>query len=226
MSKPRHIPPPPTKYGPQPAQAKPAQGARPGGAAVPPPPTRYGVVPAPPASIQAKPLAPNLPLVLQAMEESKEIAESIGARIRRRNTGSRFKSERMREKLGATKQIIKYSTTASRGSWNNKRPGWYDETWEKLATNSGVDPMQYTCVKCGKGPLYRKKDAPNQPRADDATIDHKKNWWDYITSNAKPRHDGSISSVSARRAYNDLANLQIMCRSCNAKKNGPKNVHD
>lgn len=222
MSKTRHIPPPPTKYGPQPAQTKASHDGKPACSAVPPPPTRYGVVPA----VQAKPMATHHLMVLQAMEDNDDIEESIASRISRRNTGNRFKSTRMRDKLGATKQIIKYSTPIAKGGWNNKRPGWYDETWEKLATNAAVDPMEYTCVKCGKGPIYRKKDAPNQARADDATIDHKKDWWNYITSKAKPRHDGTISSVSAKRAYNDLKNLQIMCRSCNAQKNGPKNVHD
>ncbi|MEO0034735.1 MAG: rhs protein [Pseudomonadota bacterium] len=52
------------------------------------------------------------------------------------------------------------------------------------------------------------------------------NWKKYIYDTAKPEDDGQISKTSAKAAYNDLANLQIMCRSCNAKKNGPKNVFD
>ena len=83
----------------------------------------------------------------------------------------------------------------------------------------------FKCVECKKY-FYRQIDNPGQDRADDATIDHVEQFEKYIREHAEPDDEGNITSSSAQEASNDLDNLEIRCRSCNAIKNGERNVFD
>ncbi len=58
------------------------------------------------------------------------------------------------------------------------------------------------------------------------TLDHKTQWKQYILSNAEPDEGGEITTKAARDAYNDTANLETMCQSCNSSKNGKRGVFD
>lgn len=133
-----------------------------------------------------------------------------------------------------SKKIKKDYYRVRPGDWDGStRPAWYEETWTSLALNKKATtvPKKYRCcvAKCTNNgrDIYRLKDRAQSPTgnaADDATIDHKISWKDYIYR--KAGDGGGITKGEARRAYNDVRNLQIMCRSCNARKNGPKNVFD
>lgn len=221
--------PPPTAF-PAPAavQVKSAAGR------IAPPPVKFAA----PIGLQAKAAPPavrlpqiaKVPLALRpggAIQKSE--SDSIGSRVRRRSVGSSFKSPRLREQYEATayEEQPVYKEPKVRGRWDYKtRPAWYETTWDALSDDASQDPAPYTCVDCSVSPIYRKKDAPQQDRKTDATIDHKRQWMKYVSENGAPDGDGHVTSIGAKDAYNDVSNLQIMCRSCNARKNGEHNVFD
>lgn len=160
-----------------------------------------------------------------------QMMETIGSRVGRRNMGSRIRSARRREQLGTNagerRLIVRYIERVARGHWNGRtRPAWEERVWRELA--DGVrQPHTYTCTECDRSPIYRRRDAPaGSDRRHDATVDHIINWRTYIYDNAEPDDDGRITSRAAKIAYNDTDNLQILCRSCNSRKNGPRNIYD
>jgi GNAT superfamily N-acetyltransferase len=188
-------------------------------------------------------VSPRITRTLQRAEDT------IGGRVSRHNQAERFHSPRLRERYHpyddsvdrerdrdaqdaarAASPTRRYTPLRRRGMWDGRsRPPWEDATWTALAAGQEIDGTCYYLCKhppgCGKK-VYRKKDRPGQHREDDATIDHKTDFKKWIHENAAPDGDGEITSLAAREASNDLKNLQVLCRSCNARKNGPRNVFD
>jgi hypothetical protein len=219
-----------------------------------PPPTRFGGGSTQPkagvgthqpshSSMAVRPTAANLhgsrlhalntTAAVQCMEQG-----FIGDRVREKGNVTKqitkFKnsrSERLRTTYGqgTGKTAPQYYGSKKNGYWDySTRPSFRESLWIDLADSSrkknGI--YHYTCVQCDKD-ILRMKDKPSKkPSVDDATIDHKVDWKKYILSAAAPDAEGAITQIAAVNAYNDLKNLQIMCRSCNASKNGPKGIYD
>lgn len=139
-----------------------------------------------------------------------------------------------------------------RNLWNERRPQFEEATWTTMLARvpcrvqNGVG--LYRCPEC-KNEVPRKRDL-NRLKINDiqtltgvakdtrerksdfiarlnvVSLDHRTDWKQYIWSNAEPTSTGEITKAAAKVAYNDTDNLQVMCKSCNSSKNGPKGVYD
>lgn len=112
--------------------------------------------------------------------------------------------------------------------WNGyTRPNFTDDTWETMLNSvlSKVRKDGVTVYQCSDGAYYpRKRD--RKKKESYVTLDHKKNWKDYIYDNAEPDLEGEITKNAAKKAYNDIGNLEVMSNSKNSSKSGPKNKYD
>jgi len=180
--------------------------------------------------------------VIQRMEEEKSIGERLGKR-------SAFNKMTDRQKKlfggidGTAARAGRRSDAADRSDakreelreavrrnlWNGKsRPAFTPDTLTQILAGTKFKARKKDGVKvykCKDGKFYpRKKDrVGNEPFV---SIDHHKNWKEYILSTAAPEEDGNISKTSASAAYNDLSNLVLMSSDQNSSKNGPKGVFD
>lgn len=177
--------------------------------------------------------------VIQKMDEDKK-EESIGDRLagrraygkmtsrQRKNADRRMKTPYDRPGGSSRRSAIRerLKERVARGLWNEiSRPSFTEETWDTMlgATASRERADGVTVYRAVDGEFYpRKRDRVG--KEDFITLDHKKNWKEYILSNAAPESDGKISKISAREAYNDTANLQLMSSKANSSKNGPKGM--
>ena len=183
--------------------------------------------------------------VVQKMDDEEEKKESIGARIARRGA---FKKMTRRQQKVALKQSkfsgvsdLKFNRREfdlkrraramkirSRNLWDGfTRPSFTEETWQNMlgATDSQVRGDGVTVYKAIDGNFYpRKRD--RKGKEDFITLDHIKNWKEYILSTAEPDSSGEITKTSAKAAYNDETNLQLMSSSANSSKSGPKGKFD
>ena len=115
-----------------------------------------------------------------------------------------------------------------RGLWDSKtRPSFTDKTLDTMLSSVK------TKVRADNVTVYECEDGTYCPRKTDrvgneayVTLDHNKNWKEYILSNAQPEDDGQITQNSAKNAYNDTKNLVVMSNVQNSKKNGPRSVLD
>ncbi|RLJ80636.1 hypothetical protein [Pedobacter alluvionis] len=180
--------------------------------------------------------------VIQRMEEEKSIGERLSKR-------SAFKKMTDRQKKlfggidGDAARAGRRSDAADRSNakrqelrdavrrnlWNGRsRPAFTHDTLNQILAGTDSKARKKDGVK-----VYRCKDGKFYPRKKDrvgkepfVSIDHNKNWKEYILSTAEPEEDGNISKVSASVAYNDLTNLVLMSSNQNSSKNGPKGVFD
>lgn len=236
QSRPPAVPPPAVRAVPVPAPVP--------AVSLPPRPAAPAGRPAPPGPQPVHPLPAGNTLQLMKRKSTLDapkgnkklhVENSIASRVRDRNSASRFKSERLRNKIVKPRKTkkkgggrVQYYEPRERGIWNGKsRPPWDGETWDALWArgNSKTDTngrRLYVCEHCGEE-VYRKSDKATK---NDATIDHKIQFATYVWDNAVPNSSGKITSEAAREASNDLDNLQLLCRSCNSKKNGKRNLFD
>ena len=164
---------------------------------------------------------------------------AMGERVAAKNQARRAFSPRLRERLRDAADSPAPSSDRDwrsperqrrePGIWDGRsRSPWNEETWDALWQRGGnstdaSNTRLYKCEDCSKD-FYRKRDNPGI--VIDATIDHKKDYRTWILERADPEIDGKITIQSAKKAYNDLRNLQILCRECNSRKNGPKGIYD
>jgi hypothetical protein len=174
---------------------------------------------------QGKP-TPSKRLRVTEDEENEENG-TIGSRLKRRRSESAASVESTNRRSVRKRQRVTYNQQEEKGIWNGRqRLPWSEETWDALWQQGGnlLAPggaKLYPCVTCGENFKRKKGKAKNF-----ATIDHIVDFKKYINENAEPEHDGRISTDSATKAYNDLNNLQSMCRNCNSSKNAKKGVFD
>ncbi|WP_090500368.1 hypothetical protein [Pedobacter terrae] len=180
--------------------------------------------------------------IVQRMEEEK----SIGERLSKRSAFNKM-TDRQKKLYGGIDGMVArdgrisdatYRSNVKREElreafqrklWNSKsRPAFTDETVDNLLSKTiskkrKTDKVQV--YKCKDGKFYpRKKDRVGKEPF--VSIDHNKNWKEYIFSTAAPEEDGHISKASASAAYNNMANLTLMSSSQNSSKNGPKGIFD
>ncbi|MFN6526489.1 DUF4157 domain-containing protein [Nostoc sp. ChiSLP03a] len=111
--------------------------------------------------------------------------------------------------------------------WDNKtRPSFTPDTWntmlESVESKQRGNIIVYECEDGTYCPLKSDR-IGKEPYV---TLDHKKNWKEYIYDNAQPEDDGEIAKKSASDAYNDTNNLVVMSNVRNSAKNGPKGMFD
>jgi hypothetical protein len=180
-------------------------------------------------------------------DDGKE--ESIGERVGRRGAEARsfanmtkrqkalhrgFSSDKAHEKHRKAfveknkKAREKQRDLFRRGIWDGKtRPTFTDNTWTLMLKGAQQQKRADNVItyKCEDNAYYPRK---NERAKDEAyvTLDHKIDWRRYILEHAKANDEGEITKDSAKEAYNDLKNLQLMSNVENSKKNAPKGVFD
>lgn len=183
--------------------------------------------------------------VIQKMGKGDE-DNSIGSRLRRRrrkendNLTPRQQSLLIKrkkrdgdipsddEELETRSSKKRKINTKNKNLWDGKtRPSFTDETWDEMlsSVDSKTREDGVTVYQCNDGEYYpRKRD--RKKRESFVTLDHIKNWKDYIYDNAEPNSEGEITKEAAKEAYNDTSNLEVMSNSDNSSKSGPKNKYD
>lgn len=168
----------------------------------------------------------------------------------------RRRSQRLLKRKGLPSSSYSYKAPKKRKKarmlWNERRPSFEETTWTTMLNTvasknvSGVN--LYKCPECHRW-VPRKRDLNSLTinkieiltgemkdtseikkdfiaRLNVVSLDHKTNWKQYIWSNAEPTSTGEITKAAAKEAYNDTDNLEVMCKSCNSSKGGPKGVYD
>lgn len=168
-------------------------------------------------------------------------APSIGERKKAKRDFDKISSPRLKEKYAAEHGIVgegeatrsssapKKKATRKAGIWNEvSRPDYDEATWKTCLARLTAGTTADTWL-CGQ-PDCRTPTA-ELPRWDFSmgarngiTLDHHTAWRQYIWSKAEPDEEGYITNAAAKVAYNDTDNLIAMCRDCNSRKNGEKDL--
>lgn len=149
----------------------------------------------------------------------------ISERLRPRPDDGKRRSSRLNPGRGSTGRGFKPPIRRrARGIWDGSARYTYNpNTWTtvlgKLQTQGQGKAQRWECPQCNQWlPRYVFK----KPHQNGITLDHKTDYKRWIWSTAAPNEAGEITTVAAKAAYNDTANLQGMCRDCNSSKNGPR----